>query len=81
MDGAGETSPRSHMGQNTTNPRKYQIDPDTDTGDPTICNTLRRLYRRARDAGDDESMAMIADCFDYAKRMDFKLRRYKAGAH
>lgn len=69
------------MGQATTNPRKYVIDPDRDTGDRTICNTLRTLYRRARSSGDSDAMAMLADCFDYAKRMDEKLRAYKAGAH
>lgn len=69
------------MGQSTTNPRKYVIDPQTDTGQPTICNTLRTLWRRADAAGDAESKRLIEDCFDYAKRMDRKLRAYKAGAH
>lgn len=61
--------------------RKFQIDPERDTGDATICNTLRTLWRRADAAGDSESKELIEDCFDYAKRMDWKLSRYKAGAH
>lgn len=56
--------------------RKYEIDPETDTGQPTICNTLRYLWRRANAAGDKESLEMIETCFDYAKRMDARLRFY-----
>lgn len=54
--------------------RKFAIDPEKDTGLPTICNTLRVLYRRT---DDPVSLELIADCFDYAKRMDAKLRDYK----
>lgn len=57
--------------------RKYEIDPDIDKGRQTICDTLRRLWRQADANGDAESKEMIADCFDYAKRMDEKLRWYK----
>jgi hypothetical protein len=69
------------MGSATTNPPKHVIDPDNDTGEATICNTLRTLYRRARETGDLESMDLIATAFDMAKRMDAKLRAYRAGAH
>lgn len=56
--------------------RRFEIiDPERDTGQPTICNTLRKLWRRVDDAVARE---MIADCYDYAKRMDEKLRVYKA---
>lgn len=57
--------------------RKFAINPDKDTGLPTICNTLRILYRRAQATEDTASLELIADCFDYAKRMDAKLRDYK----
>lgn len=56
--------------------RRFEIiDPERDTGEPTICNTLRKLWR----AVDEPALReMIADCYDYAKRMDEKLRVYKA---
>lgn len=54
--------------------RKFAIDPEKDTGQPTLCNTLRRLWRRV---DDPEAREMIADCFDYAKRMDAKMRERK----
>lgn len=54
--------------------RKFAIDPEKDTGHPTICNTLRKLHRRT---DDPVSLELIADCFDYAKRMDAKLREYR----
>lgn len=57
--------------------RKFAIDPERDTGQPTLCNTLRRLWRRV---DDPEAREMIADCFDYAKRMDAKLRERKRQA-
>jgi len=58
--------------------RKHAIDPEKDTGQPTLCNTLRRLWRRV---DDPEAREMIADCFDYAKRMDAKMRerRWQVG--
>jgi hypothetical protein len=54
--------------------RKFAIEPAKDTGQPTICNTLRRLHRRTTDP---VSLELIADCYDYAKRMDVKLRDYR----
>lgn len=54
--------------------RKFAIDPEKDTGNPTLCNTLRVLHRRT---ADPVSLELIADCFDYAKRMDAKLRAYR----
>lgn len=54
--------------------RKFAIDPEKDTGQPTLCNTLRRLWRRV---DDPEAREMIADCFDYAKRMDARMREAK----
>lgn len=56
--------------------RRFEIiDPNRDTGQQTICNTLRKLWRHVDDPAARE---MIADCYDYAKRMDEKLRVYKA---
>jgi hypothetical protein len=56
---------------------KYQIDPENETGRDTLCQTLRVLYRGARDRGDAAAMFQVEKCFDFAKRMDKRLKYYR----
>ncbi len=44
----------------------------------TICEVLRELDRDAKARGDDISSQRIAECYDMAKRMHYRLVQYKA---
>lgn len=58
---------------------KYRINPDFQNPDArTICEVLRELCRDARDRGDAVAMDRIAEAYDMAKRMEVKLREYRA---
>lgn len=46
----------------------------------TICDVHREAYVLARDAGDGVMMALIAEAFDMAKRMNARLVAYQRDA-
>lgn len=46
--------------------------------DRTICEVLRELWRDAKERGDALSMQRLEEAHDMAKRMDRKLRAYRA---
>jgi hypothetical protein len=56
---------------------KYAIDPDRVSSRDTLCNNLRWLYRERRANGDTAAMDRLARAFDYAKRMDARLKYYR----
>lgn len=58
-------------------PFKYHIDPATETGRDTLCQTLRYIHRRFAAKGDLDGMLLVAKSFDFAKRMDAKLQANK----
>lgn len=63
-------------------PRKYEINPAHESGDDTICMTIRRLWREGDAVGGahgDRIKELAADAFDKAKRMNARLKAYKEG--
>lgn len=61
-------------------PYKFKIDPQKETGRDTLCQSLRRQYRIASALGTPEGdrlMHELEKSFDFAKRMDKRLRYYR----
>lgn len=56
---------------------KFKIDPHKESGRDTICQNLRYLHRRMSAAGDVEGVRLVEKCFDFAKRMDARLKYYR----
>lgn len=59
--------------------RKYEINPHFDSGNDTLCMNLRRIWLEADAMGSERIKELAADAFDGAKRMDARLKDYKAG--
>jgi hypothetical protein len=60
------------------NPLEFPIDPKIRGRKRTICEVLRRAYQAA-EAGDAAAvMPLLDEAHDMAKRMNRKLREYKA---
>lgn len=59
-------------------PFKFEIDPEHESGNDTLCQTLRYLYRRAQAEGRSQDMHDIAKCFSYGKQMDARLKYYRS---
>jgi hypothetical protein len=57
---------------------KFPIDPKRRAPRRTICEVLREIYRIAEAAGNREIIVRTNEAHDMAKRMDEKLRGYKA---
>ena len=57
---------------------KDRINPEKETGRDTLCQNLRYLHRRMTATGDKESAFLVEKCFDFAKRMDARLKYYRA---
>jgi hypothetical protein len=61
--------------------RKFQIDPHRGGHRLTLCDTLRHLWRMTeRDFPEPEkqdALELIAAAFDYAKRMDARIKELK----
>ena len=56
---------------------KHHINAHHETGRDTLCQALRRMYRRAKETGDTELMHEIEKSYDFAKRMDARMKYYK----
>ncbi len=63
-------------------PRKFEINPHHNSGDDTLCMTIRHIWREADEIGGaagDRIKELAAHAFDQGKRMNARLRDYKAG--
>jgi hypothetical protein len=59
-------------------PYKFKINPYHDSGDDTLCMALRRLWLEGRRTGNKKVMHEAEKSFDFAKRMDKRLKYYRA---
>lgn len=62
-------------------PRKFAIDPAFETGELTICETTREIWRRADSLPEPqrtEIQTLAGVAFDFGKRMNARLRELKA---
>lgn len=58
-------------------PYKFKINPAHDSGDDTLCMSLRRIWNLADKAGLDAVKHEAEKSFDFAKRMDKRLKYYR----
>jgi len=56
---------------------KHFINAEHESGKDTLCQALRRMHRRAQAAEDAELLHELAKCYDFAKRMDARMKYYK----
>lgn len=57
--------------------RKYEINPHHDSGNNTLCMALRRIWLEGDACKNERIKELAADAFDFAKRMDARLKQYK----
>jgi hypothetical protein len=58
-------------------PYKFKITPHHDSGDDTICMALRRIWLHADACGNGAIKLEAEKSFDFAKRMDRRLKYYR----
>ena len=59
---------------------KHKINPQYNSGRDTLCQNLRYLWRLGERVGGEDGAAiqdLSARCFDFAKRMNNRLKEYK----
>jgi hypothetical protein len=56
---------------------KYHINPHHDSGEDTLCMSLRRIWLAAHRSGVLDIQHEAAKSFDFAKRMDARLKYYR----
>lgn len=57
---------------------KYPINPYADSGDDTLCMSLRRQWLEGKRTGNLAIMHEAEKSFDFAKRMNARLKYYRA---
>lgn len=58
-------------------PYKYRINPHHNSGDDTLCMSLRRIWLSANSAGLEDIQHEAEKSFDFAKRMNARLKYYR----
>ena len=58
-------------------PYKFPINPGHDSGDDTLCMSLRRIWLMADKLGQDKIKHEAEKSFDFAKRMNKRLQYYR----
>lgn len=56
---------------------KFKINPQYDSKKDTLCQSLRRMYMRAVATDDAMLKHELEKSFDFAKRMDARMKYYK----
>ena len=57
--------------------KKHRLRADKKKQKRTICEVLREIGRSAEDRGDIFTLAKVDECYDMAKRMQYKLFEYQ----
>jgi len=65
------------VGNNLVVYKKHKIDPKNRKTIRTICEVLREIYHSADKRGDTFTMNKVGECYDMAKRMQYKLFEYQ----
>jgi hypothetical protein len=58
-------------------PYKFLINPYADSGDDTLCMSLRRMWLEGHRTGNKAIMHEAEKSFDFAKRMNARLKYYR----
>lgn len=58
-------------------PYKFQINPHADSGEDTLCMSIRRIWLEGHRSGNKAIMHEAEKSFDFAKRMNERLKYYR----